>query len=466
MASIVNPPGGRTFSAQPQYVPLSPIRRACLWIYIFAFCFDFKGDMGGSAAQYLYVGIAILAFVSFLLTGRPNRTYPGLRWITGYWWLYLAVTLITVFAGTITSTVQVVPDTYGRVIIPFVLLGISLIFCGQLEARGTDPREILTPLITAGFVTSLWHFFYGLKFGGGSGEGVIDINDMRYQILSPAAPFLIAYGLVGLLCSRRITAAPITALCVSAAIIILSVTRTFIITGIVCVAVLAIYMLRESKFAPDLGKRLLNRFMVLMAVGVVVIAIVLIIRPNTFDTWTGRIANNNGSVEDSTYLMRMAEVSWDWHAIRSNPQYLLTGRGIGALYNHDQSYQHLLGRGLTLLDSPMFYPADCTWSYAFFSGGLIFGTMMLGIFIIPIVHAVRSIYLRETKSDPHLAYIKLITVVSLIAYGSTINTSAPIGERMFGVLMGFLVGLAYWETKSPSTPPDLARTSKAHSRLS
>jgi|GEM_PF-6092590 hypothetical protein len=447
MASVGNPLRGAIYSAQPRYTALSPIRRACLWTYIFAFCFDFKGDAGGSAIQYLYLGIAFLAFACYLLTGNFSRTYPGLRWITGYWWLYLAITLITVFVGTITSTLQVFPDTYARVIIPFLLLGISLIFCGQLEARGTDPQEILTPLLVAGFATSLWHFFYGLRYGGGSGEGVIDMNDMRYQILGPASPFLIAYGLVGLLSRPKITPAPVIALCISAAIIILSVTRTFIITGVVCIAVLAIYMLRESKYAPDIGRRLMNRCMVLVAVGVVVIGIVIIIRPNTFETWTGRISSNNGSVEDTTYLMRMSEVWWDWKAISSNPQYLLTGKGIGALYNHDQSFQHLLGKGITLMDFPMFYPADCTWSYAFYSGGLIFGTMMLGILVIPVFYVGRSIYFRESKNDPRLAYIKLITLVSILAYDTIINTSAPLNDRMVGVLMGFLVGLAYWRTK-------------------
>jgi hypothetical protein len=73
--------------------------------------------------------------------------------------------------------------------------------------------------------------------------------------------------------------------------------------------------------------------------------------------------------------------------------------------------------------------------------------MMLGILVIPVFYVGRSIYFRESKNDPRLAYIKLITLVSILAYDTIINTSAPLNDRMVGVLMGFLVGLAYWRTK-------------------
>jgi hypothetical protein len=424
------------------YTPLTTLQRVFLWMYILSFCFDFKGVKGGTTVQYIYAGASIFSTFGFFMVSQLRASSKSLRWITSYWWLYIAVTFVTVILGTMTMTIAISPIAYSRIVYPYILCGASLLMCQQMEARNSDAAEVVTPLVVCGIFSAFWHYYYGLHGGDTTGAG---IEDVRYQILSPATPLLLAYGLAGLIASRKITPLPLIALFISVGTILLSITRGFIITGGVCFIVLMIYVIRDTSSGKEMVLRRLGRVLGLFAMAAVVVGGVIAVRPNTFDSWNERIFNNSGgqSVEDATYLIRMAEVSWDWQAISSNPQYLLTGKGVGAGFNHDSSYQRLIV-GTVMDDEYEFFPADCTWSYAMFSSGLIFGTMMLGIYVLPLIYVARSIYLKEYERNPHFNYLKLVVLVCLAAYFSMIFTSAPFAERFFGVIMGFLVGLAYW----------------------
>jgi hypothetical protein len=262
---------------------------------------------------------------------------------------------------------------------------------------------------------------------------------------TPATPLLIAYGLIGVLMSKKISFLAVVALCASATSVLLSITRGYIITGALCIVILFAYSALQSIRSGTVLLRGFVRLALVGVLGVMLIGVVVVIRPNTLDNWNMRMfSNNNGHVtQDETYLVRLSEVSYDWKAITSSPVYLLVGEGIGASYGHDESVlTHY--KGSQQLDQDEAAPADCMWAYAMFSSGIIFGSMMLGIFVLPIYRVTRSIWLSAATFDDSRYDLKLFTLLTLFAYFSTIFTSAPFAERLFGVLMGLFVGLAYW----------------------
>ena len=47
--------------------------KALLWIYIFSFVFDYKGQEGGSLPQYIMAGLSIAAGTGFILFRSRRR---------------------------------------------------------------------------------------------------------------------------------------------------------------------------------------------------------------------------------------------------------------------------------------------------------------------------------------------------------------------------------------------------------
>ena len=90
-----------TVSAPPpansQVERLDTLSRVLVWVYVFSFAFDFKGNVGGSAIQFVYAGLALVSATGFIFVSmhRRFRCKTAMVGLVRLWWLYLLSTLLT-----------------------------------------------------------------------------------------------------------------------------------------------------------------------------------------------------------------------------------------------------------------------------------------------------------------------------------------------------------------------------------
>ncbi len=422
---------------------LHPIERLCLWMFIFSFCFDFRGnDAGGSAAQYVFAlvsGVTTISLIVMLLRRKFVPASRDLKRMTIFWWVYLTSTVIFMIVHLLTNDSNVTLERYIRIALPYFLCGLSLLNIYVLQKANIHPSEVLLPSICCTIISSFWHFYYAIKIAD------LDINRIRYQMLSPMAPFEFAYGFVGIFLLQRLRFLSVLALIVSTASIVVSATRTYIFTVLACVIGL-IFLQRYNpiKMSPRAVVRGTLSAGAIVLIAISVFVIIITTRPEIVTVWQSRFLAESSGTEDVTLLTRISEARGAWHALTEDPIYLLFGKGMGAAYYWDRTYRLQISAHGVFPDEPTWGGTDSEWPWALFISGFLFSPMVLGLYLFSLHKSwqLAKLYVHFPKpSDKTLIVVPFFVCV---AYFSQSFTSMPLGDRSSAQNFGLAIGLAYW----------------------
>ena len=406
------------------------------WIYCFSFAFDFRGEKGGSAVQYVFMaaalgsGLMMIATTPHALRGRPT-SIMGVVWL-----IYLASTVI------VAVTSGVVASQYFRCLLPPLLFGISLGIGQSLAARRYTAEDIVRPLLYAGMASVVWRFIYAIIISK------IPMDEVRYEMLSPAIPLLFAAAAASALLAPRMTALPLIGGVLALTSVLVSVTRSYILTLIAAAVsvgfVFVLSVVAKYWSAHDLRKKLIH-----VITGSVLVAVSLValyfVQPTVFERWVERLFYHAGgrTTQDVTYLTRAAEAKAIWVLLEADPLRFIYGKGLGANYYwHSSYYPELLEvyPDTDEIGQDIFVPGHSVWTYSLFSGGgfavacyafMFFWLVFLGF------ASGRLAMLRRTDAL-HLAYLPCIAGV---CYFSQTLTANPFGERFSAQILGLLVAL-------------------------
>ena len=169
-------------------VKINNLEKTLLFGFIIPFAFDFKGaEDGGSIIQFIYLFICLSsAFILiFVLLSQPKKTSlpKNIKFLCILFWAYIFSTFIT----ALVSDVDI--GKYIRVLMPFLLFGLSISIISLLYTRGKQLKSLYV-LLVAGVTSSvIWTAIYAIFFLN------IPLSAMRYQILSPLSGMFFAYGL-------------------------------------------------------------------------------------------------------------------------------------------------------------------------------------------------------------------------------------------------------------------------------
>jgi hypothetical protein len=410
-----------------------------LWVYIFSFAFDFRGETGGSFIQFIFAGISLISGVSFYLYGRlfkhSSKMALTLKKIILLWWFYLLTTIVTAIIS------GVLLERYIRILFPYLLLGMSLLIIRNMQIRNINPYEILKPLLFAGIASTLWSIIYATSISG------IDISSMRYQILSPALPFIIGYMFVRLAIRKQFDLFSMLILSIAIISILISVTRSFIIVFVF--VMLGLVLISSTK-------QVIKRLSYITIIGAVIVISTWIVteqlRPGFTQVWIDRIVNQKlDSGSDATYLTRLAEVNGQLNALTSDITPLLFGKGFGSEYRWDPKYFAELStiHSVVFLETKMpWYPGHFMWIYSLYASGLLFGWIMPFIFLQAMFRSMlvaRKLNLFNERLLQQLGAVPFFVILSYFGYSLTSNVLAP---RFSALILGLMLGMAYWFSDS------------------
>lgn len=411
-----------------------------LWVFALAFAFDFRGDSGGgsggSAAQYLFLLLAVGAGSCIAFIGRAHLLEKPGVYLLMLWWGYLGYALAVALLNGVPL------DRYVRVIIPFALLGLGMVVAHVAACRRLRPEQILLPVIVAAGTNILWRVFYGFAFKG------VTISTVRIEILSPAINWSFAYIGVALLLAPGFRKSAIVLALAAFGCTFLSVTRALIfpmlasaIMGWVCLFLAIRWKVFGWNWIP---KKLvpIGGVVALLAAAVVAVSVV---QPTMLERWTERLfdSSNGQSSVDPSVLTRQAEAVAMRDILKKEPLGFVYGKGVGGAYYWDDSFYEELWEVYPEdfdFSGEFWFAGHSVWTWAMFSGGTIGTIFYLSLFI-----GVMFLSLRCVKANAPYpgfpAYIGFLPFVAAWCLLSESLTSNPFDERLAGLIFGIMAGL-------------------------
>ncbi len=403
-------------------------RRIILWGAVFPLAFDFKkfGEDGGVVIQSILVGLTLIFGGLYVLleelSPRLTTHRSILLRVTIIWWIYLIISPLPVFISGVNI------EHYLKVVLPFILFGLALLIMCSIERRNVDPFIVLNMLLWAVFFAVIWRVVYVVGIEGLSLDGI------RWQILSPGIPYLIGFGITGIYLKERKTLS-YSALLLGIGIAALSVTRSYIISLLFILAGLLIIEAQKRSLlsAIVLAAKIAFGGTLIIMIGAVVVSY---FRPDTIFIWTSRMmGHTNTSGMDLTLITRLAELKGQWTALTQSATTVLIGNGIGADYQWDQDI--LAALPFDMVRNPEWFAGHSTWSYPFFSSGLIFG-LIPPLIIISSVGYGCMLVMQRCADD--LSAGEVMSFIISLAYLGQSFTSNLFSERYGALILGVVVG--------------------------
>lgn len=406
--------------------------RVLIYLYIVTFALDFKGaEAGGSIIQFLFLSIT-LAAAALLLFGLYKQPVKfaipqQVANLNKLWWLFLLSTILTMQYN------QVSLSNYIRVLMPYLLAGISSFLVLMLYSRGKQLKELYKPILIAVFISVFWTPMYALVILH------IPMSEMRYQILSPVLPLLLAYFITLFYLKKISSFKTIFVAFICLTLIVLSVTRG----NILILAFLGLFLL--VSLPKSSRNMLLSKVMTVLLPTLLLLVIFIpfieFIRPDILATWSLRLFGANAELGfDPTALTRLSEYSGQMDLLFESPITTMLGRGLGSVYFWDDEYFNLISQVIPLWkleEATPWFSGHSVWVYSLYSGGFLFGLIVPYCLLKSMIfswYLIRN-HLIQVQDDSEiiLLFYSLMSI-AVIAVSFTAN---PFGERIVGLLFGF-----------------------------
>lgn len=409
-------------------------------IFVLSFAFDFKGKVGGSSFQYVMAGTNAVCFLGLLIKYRFSFPYSGLR---GF--VFLSWVLFIIFGSVVSFDNHVLIGHYSRTVYPFILFAEGLMVAYW---AGQD-KEYVNLLTESMFWTALIASVFTVWWGFHATE--LSIERIRYQILSPLLPFLMAVGLYDLFISRSNRVLAVLALVFCGALILISVTRgMFLVLLMLIVGLFVSWFLAGIRNKLVFSKRKVRTLFwtSLFAGSVIVVSVIAV--PDLWGRWVYRLFGNYHLVSLWT---RVAAVAGQSHEVMADIPSMLLGKGFGHSYHYASEYAPVIGpywdnANLTV---PMWYPGEFMWITPFFYGGIFVGSLVFGVFLMSLVRAVLTMTALIKTGLWSGNDVRAIWVGALgfLAFLGNSFTSNPFIFRQSAMFMGLCMGLIFiWQTNS------------------
>ncbi len=410
------------------------------WVFCFIFVFDYRSAAeGGSLFHIIAIILATLTGGLILYEGRMRLfSRPVGYWVLAWWFLIAWACFISLAEG--------IPfGDFIRSLLGMYLCGLGMLVALCLANFGFTPSQLLTPLIFQACVNVVWRFVHALIYKG------VTLETVRVEILSPCLPLMLAYAACGLLLGDRPRPSQFAVALMALGIIVVSITRTFFIIGfMIGLAVLAglvVGVVYGSLSRSQLAAKSLQ-LIVVGAMGSAAIATFLAVNPMIYERWVDRLFFHGGNQtkEDITAITRKAEALGIYETMRESPARFVTGAGLGAtlywhpIYTPDLLHVYGSEHRDELLDIEATYPGHSTWTFAYYTMGI------LGISIFVIIHlggGGLALYaaIVNAKVGPYPLWQAIVPLAILASAIGQSLTDNPFRERVGGLVVGIGFGM-------------------------
>jgi hypothetical protein len=411
----------------PGIRPFNTLERSLYWVYILSFSLDFRGPAGGSASQYIMMAVCFFSAFSLIIFGPHKKGPASLHRIILYMLIFCSSTFIPLIAYGVPL------DRYVRVAGPFFLFTTSLYIVYFMASRKVLLTELLYPILIGGLISWAWSILYAVSFQD------VAIDSMRYQLLSPAQPLLIAFAFAALISGRWNTMGVI---CLIGSILssLISVTRQYIISYVLLLFFLFWILMRSELPAKERITRFKKALVILCSIIIIGLSFTVILRPDTFNTWYQRLFVLN-DISNNTGLMRLAQTYGSWDELLNHPVYLLTGKGMGSTFYWDSTYQsYLQYYGIEV----NWVHADVMWDGIFHTSGILFGGLFTYMLLCSLKSAFRITRVFTFRGSINARIWGTVPFAFVLQIFATSFFSNPWYNRFYAILAGILIGSLFW----------------------
>lgn len=408
-----------------------------VFIFIFSFAFDFKGDIGGSAIQYL---MATANMGAFLLLGMRYRfsIHKRFLFILSAWIFFLVIGSL----GAVNSGMSF--NQYIRTIYPFILFFEGLIVVQWFSEKPLAIFKLIDAMIFSSVVSFVFIFMYGVYFTG------LSLEKIRYQILSPLTPFLIIIlGVDFFITGKKTFKLFFLTLLVMGAVTI-SATRGILLSAcLVGILVLLAWVIKSIKtIKMTIPRHWLLGSLLVVFFATVGIFLVWSFFPSLIDKFINRLF---GPANMVTVWYRLAAVVGQWEQLLEQPITWFIGSGFGQSYYWSKIYiPHVLPYtspvGLEIgFYTAKSFPGEFMWMPFLYYGGFLGGGLVIIILLWGAMRSFRTLInlmQRKTQFLSTLRYrwISILGFFIFLAQGITAN---PFIIRQASLWFGILFGLAF-----------------------
>lgn len=278
-------------------------------VLVFAWAVDFRSDGArqGLAIQAVLLAIYLVALVFY--AANPINRSVRIRWlgplmVTGA--LYLAVGI-----GTGLFNDQDLYPVMRNAMSVFVFL--SAAYATSKAAVSIHPTRLKLLLTTACLAYAVLAFVIFDRMSGG-----VELNRVRHQIIGGSA--VAGLGLVALAVMFRLTLLQVVTLLINLAILIISVTRTYLLVF----AAQALFM------AVEFRRLITPRITVLVLASGIVAAAIIAYAQSQLYRWEDRLGAGTGAGQELySWFTRTSEWEFMIREWMSSPLTFLFGRGFG-----------------------------------------------------------------------------------------------------------------------------------------
>lgn len=378
--------------------------------------FDFRSNEGSIFVILLGL-ISLISGILYILYKR-NFNAKILLVISIFWIFIITSCLVGVVRGQ---------ELYSILaqIMPLVLFSnAALIYSDYFDINNSRSINIVLFLSV---ISAIWKLIFSIFYYG------LDVENMRYQILSGSIILLYSYGIASFLISKKPFGAFV--LLLSLGIVFASVTRSFILVFIVSTFI-PIFFLNSSKYIIST----LFRFSVVSLISVLLLSFIL---PDFTERWISRLIGlGEEKSGDITSLTRLAEIEGQIHYLKNDIWGLFFGFGIAAP-------TEWMGEGLATLIT-LLGPNFNTIGYSYghniyvgiiYVGGLLFGIPLISLLLLlPLLFYIKAKKYQKLMSvnEKFFLFFTFFSILGFSVYGLLGGT---FGDRSMSIYYGIVFGL-------------------------
>jgi len=395
---------------------------------------DYRAQAGGDLPQYIFTGCFVIAAVATLLYTRGAHYSRFAKQTRALFLLPVVLLPVTLMAYMLvvnpgSNDWPVAIHTYAAYFLLF------LAFNAMYRIMMIVPLKIcMRYFVAATIISTIWRFFYGLTTSG------IDVDNVRYQILSPALPILLAYAIYSILSSERSTISSYALIAIAGVPMALSVTRTYLLTlGLTVAGIFVLYAAcRSGKVLIRLVSIIVKFSLAAIVAGVITLAV----SPNSVYRWVTRLSSDYVVTHtDITGEARVAQTKAVYRSLAEDPFYAMFGRELGSSFTMDPAdlpHAHLITNKKAGRVLPQ---SDVLWATVAFNGGIV----LLTGFVILFLSGIRRSFtlaredLTRNPENPGLAVFTYIALVCL--WSQSFTASETVAERLGPVMTAAIYAL-------------------------
>lgn len=384
--------------------------------------FHFRSENPSSTSVLIQTAI----FLAGVVAGAPSllkaRSWtPGERLLLLWVWFFIGGTvLVSIFRAH--PLIEIFRNSA-----PLVNFALAISVVLDMRAQRYNPTSVWRSIILLSTISAISKITLIVAFSN------IPINEIRYQIISGAAPILCGVFVSSLLDGHfRRNAIPSM---INIIALILAVTRTYII--IFAAQILAMMIFRYKSV---LSRRSITTAVAATASALAVIAVAAYLPGNPIGRWTERVFLSERAIGyDLTSLTRKAENNYQIRKISSSADSIIFGQGIGTRSYFDADTARPYYATLKIRHDEFHSEGFGHNNYIsiIYIGGIVFGLPFLIALVIPLLDC-GSLLSRIKEGE--LSAIP-VSYIAYIVFGLLAGT---FGDRQVALFFGLCTGSLLW----------------------